>query len=205
MWSYNRFWQGKIIWGDRWCAFSIQLRCDNRILNCRFLLKCSQEAKTLSPLIPHWFLLRYGTKKDGGKQEGETLFYALTHCGKNSFHTHTHLLYSTTNSYRRRTRGRNKTWSKNRKENRVHYICILTSHSKLLESRPTAVSVQAACQWKKEKTGGDKEEVGWCEMDQTMDVRKALLFSTNCRQKRKGVEEEWGCVITCSFQNVRVL
>lgn len=30
-----------------------------------------------------------------------------------------------------------------------------------------------------------KKEVGWCEMDQTMDVRKALLFSTQLQANKK--------------------
>lgn len=52
----------------------------------------------------------------------------------------------------------------------------LTSHSEMLESRPGTTSWQARCQRTKEKTGGDGGEVGRCETDQTMDVRKALLL-----------------------------
>lgn len=122
---------------------------------------------------------------------GKTLYYALTRCGKNSFsHSHSFTQFDNKSiQEKRREKNEGKIIRRGtrieRKTEKGNCICILTSHSELLESRPTTASVQAACQWKKEKTGGDKEEVGWCEMDQTMDVRKALLFSTNCRQKRK--------------------
>lgn len=82
----------------------------------------------------------------------KTLFYALTCCEKNSFNTHTHLLCSTTSLYRGRGKKKNEgekiiRWNENRKEKqKEHYICILTSHSKLLESYPTSASIQAACQ-----------------------------------------------------------
>lgn len=75
-----------------------------------------------------------------------------------------------------------------RKTERALHLHFNLSFKTVGKPSHTTASIQAACQWKKEKTGGDKEEVGWCEMDQTMDVRKALLFSTNCRQKR---EKEW--------------
>lgn len=108
-------------------------------------------AGSVNPVCSHSTSILIQVERwEGKRRRGGTQFYALTHCGKNSFRTH--LLYSSTNSYRRRggrgARGKNnKMRNKNRKENR-NYICILTSHSKLLESRPTTASVQAACQWK---------------------------------------------------------
>lgn len=55
---------------------------------------------------------------------------------------------------------------------------------------PAPRAWQARCQRTKEKAGGDGGEVGRCETDQTMDVRKALLLQA--REKRSGGgAEEW--------------
>lgn len=50
----------------------------------------------------------------------------------------------------------------------------------------------------------EEEEVGWCETDQTMDVRRVLLFSSKLQAKEKreveaAEEEDEGGVITRKF------
>lgn len=80
----------------------------------------------------------------------------------------------------------------------IRHFCMFTSHSELEGRRPAAASCRAARQREKEEAGGDddekgeeeeKEEVGWCETDQTMDVRRVLLFSSKLQAKEKrGVE-----------------
>lgn len=69
---------------------------------------------------------------------------------------------------------------------------------------------------KKKQEEEEEEEVGWCEMDQTMDVRRVLLFSSKLQAKERreveAAEEGGGAgggVITrkffCVFLNVCVL
>ena len=43
---------------------------------------------------------------------------------------------------------------------------------------------------RRRKTGGDKEEVGWCETDQTMDVRKSIAVPNQLQAKKKE-KKEW--------------
>lgn len=64
---------------------------------------------------------------------------------------------------------------------------------KMAWKHPTTASVKAACQGKKEKTGGDRRRSGlvWNGSNNGCDKSIAVLPS-NCRQKRKGVEQEWG-------------
>lgn len=59
----------------------------------------------------------------------------------------------------------------------------------MLESCPSTTSWQARRQRTKEKTGGDGGEVGRCETDQTMDVRKALLLQAEEKRSGGGAEE----------------
>lgn len=59
----------------------------------------------------------------------------------------------------------------------------------MLESCPGTTSWQARCQRRKEKTGGDGGEVGRCETDQTMDVRKAFLLQAEEKRSGGGAEE----------------
>lgn len=99
---------------------------------------------------------------------------------------------------------------------------MFTSHSEVQERRPAAASCRAARQREREGAGGDddekgggegEEEVGWCETDQTMDVRRVLLFSSKLQaEEKRGVEaaeeeeEEKGGVITrrvFSFKRLR--
>ena len=181
VWSYNRFWWGRIIWRYSRCAVSLPFHCDNRVLKLSIPMKAFRGSVNLIHSDSTLILIREEHWKHGGKQ-GEALYYALTCSGnkKNRFPTDTHLLYLTINPCWSRggenNEGKNnKTWNENRKEKeKEHRICILTSHSKLLESRPTTASAhRLLASERDEKTGGGKkEEVGWCEMDQTMDVRK---------------------------------
>ena len=142
-----------------------------------------------------------------------TLFNALTHRGKNSFHTHTHLLRSTRNSRKRErgcrgTRENNQTWSENRKRKteRERRICILTSHSKAAPE-PSHHCERSGCLPVREGEKQEEIKKRWAGVKRIKQWmwKKESLFSTNCRKKKKkkerekGVEEEWGCAITCSF------
>lgn len=81
-------------------------------------------------------------------------------------------------------------WNKNRKEKqKEHYICILTSHSKLLECRPTTASAQAACQWKKEKQEEIKKKRGglvWNGSNNGCEKSVAVLNQLQAKEKRSG-------------------